>query len=104
MNSQQEKTKARSKNYSQGEIYTLVDLVEENKSKLFGSLSASLTFEEKSSLWDQIANDLSSQHGVHRSRDDVTKKWSNLLCKHKPLIADKIKSVRKLGVDQLMQS
>ena len=97
MNPQQEKTKARSKNYSQDEIYTLVDLVEENKSKLFGSLSASVTFEEKSSLWDQIANDLSSQHGVHRSRDGVTKKWSNLLWKHKPLIADKIKCQKNWG-------
>ena len=71
--------------------------MQENKSKLFGSLNASLTFEEKASLWDQIANDLTSQHGVHRSRDDVTKKWSNLLSKHKPLIADKIKSIRKTG-------
>ena len=97
MDPQQEKTKARSKNYSQEEINTLVDLVQENKSKLFGSLSASLTFEEKASLWDQIAQDLTSQHGVYRSRDDVTKKWSDLLCKHKPLIADKIKSVRNTG-------
>ena len=64
---------------------------------MFGSFSASLTFEEKASSWDQIASDLTSQHGVHRSRDDVTKKWSNLLCKHKPLIADKIKSIRKTG-------
>ena len=97
MDSQQEKTKARSKNYSQEEINTLVDLVHENKSRLFGSSSASLTFEEKASLWNQIASGLTTQHGVHRSRDDVTKKWSNLLCKHKPLIADKIKSIRKTG-------
>ena len=97
MDPQQEKTKARSKNYSQEEINTLVDLLQENKARLFGSFSASLTFEEKASLWDQIASGLTSQHGVHRSRDDVTKKWSNLLCKHKPLIADKIKSIRKTG-------
>ena len=97
MDHQQEKTKARSKNYSQEEINTLVDMVQENKSRLFGSLSASLTYEEKSSIWDQIANDLTTKHGVDRSRDDVTKKWSNILCKHKPLIADKIKSVRKTG-------
>ena len=71
--------------------------MQENKSRLFGSLSASLTYEEKSSIRDQIANDLTTQHGVHRSRDDVTKKWSNLLWKDKPLIADQIKSVRKTG-------
>ena len=44
MNPQHEKTKARSKNYSDDDIYALVDLVEENKSKLFGSLNASLIF------------------------------------------------------------
>ena len=97
MDPQQEKTKARSKNYSQEEINTLVDLVQENKFRLFGSFSESLTFEEKASHWDHIASDLTSQYGVHRSRDDVTKKWSNLLCKHKPLIADKIKSISKTG-------
>ena len=83
------KTKARSKNYSQESIWC--------KKINLGSLSASLTYGEKSSIWDQIANDLTTQHGVHRSRDDVTKKWSNVPCKHKPLIADKIKSVRKTG-------
>ena len=46
MDHQQEKTKARSKNYSQEEINTLVDMVQENKSRLFGSLSASLTNEK----------------------------------------------------------
>ena len=70
-----------------------------NLSYLVALVHLRITFEEKASLWDQIANDLISQHGVHRSvsRDDVTKKWSNLLCKHKPLVADKIKSVRKTG-------
>ena len=50
MDPQQEKTKTRSKNYSQEEINTLFDLVQENKSRLFGSISASLTIEEKASL------------------------------------------------------
>ena len=103
MDHQQEKTKARSKNYSQEEINTLVDLMQENKSRLFGSLSASLKYEEKSSIWDQIANDLTTQHDVHRSRDDVTKKWSNLLCKHRPLLI-KYNLSEKQVLDQLKQS
>ena len=31
------------------------------------------------------------------NRDDVLKKWSNLLSKNKPLIADKIASMKKTG-------
>ena len=74
----------------------LVDLILEKKSQLFGSLSASFNFEEKNTVWDEVASGLSTLHGTSRNRDDVVKKWSNL-SKHKPLIADKIASMKKTG-------
>ena len=92
-----EKSKPRSKNFSSEEMNSLVDLIQEEKSKLFGSLSASFTFEEKNKVWDDLASRLSALHGTVRNRDDVIKKWSNLLSKHKPLIADKIASMNKTG-------
>ena len=93
----EEKSKPRAKNYSSEEIICLVDLVQEKKSQLFGSLSASFTFEEKNKVWDDLASRLSALHGTVRNRDDVIKKWSNLLSKNKPLIADKIPSRNKTG-------
>ena len=89
----EEKSKPRAKNYSSEEINCLVDLVKEKKSQLFGSLSASFTFEEKNKVWDDLASRLSALHGTVRNRDDVIKKWSNLLSKHNPL-EDKIKSIK----------
>ena len=43
--------KARAKNFSSDEITQLVDLVLENKSKLFGALSSSLSYDEKNKIW-----------------------------------------------------
>ena len=92
-----EKSKPRAKNFSSEEINSLVDLIQEKKSQLFGSLSASFNFEEKNTVWDEVASGLSTLHGTSRNRDDVLKKWSNLLSKHKPLIADKLASMKKTG-------
>ena len=92
-----EKSKPRAKNFSSEEINSLVDLILEKKSQLFGSLSASFNFEEKNTVWDEVASGLSTLHGTSRNRDDVLKKWSNLLSKHKPLIADKLASMEKTG-------
>ena len=92
-----ELSKTRSKNFSTEEVHCLVDLLQEHKSQLFGSFSASFTFEEKNIVWDEVASKLSSLYGVTRTRDDILKKWSNLLSKYKPLIADKLASIRKTG-------
>ena len=92
-----EKSKPRAKNFSSEEINSLVDLILEKKSQLFGSLSASFTFEEKNTVWDEVASGLSTLHDTSRNRDDVLKKWSNLLSKRNPLIADKIASMKKTG-------
>ena len=87
----------RSKNFTLEEITSLVDLIQENKSKLFGSFSASLTFEEKARVWEEIAFKLSQLHGGLRSKDDITKKWASILTKHMPIIAGKLALVRKTG-------
>ena len=92
-----ELSKTRSKNFSTEEVLCLVDLIQEHKSQLFGGFSASFTFEEKNIVWDEVASKLSSLYGVTRTRDDILKKWSNLLSKYKPLIADKLASIRKTG-------
>ena len=72
-------TKTRAKNFSTQEINSLVDLVLENKAKLFGTLSSTLTFEEKTAIWESIATTISRDHGNIRNKDDVLKKWSNTL-------------------------
>ena len=43
--------KIRAKNFCPDECELLVDLVQENKHKLFGALSSSLTNEEKNIIW-----------------------------------------------------
>ena len=65
--------KTRFKNFSADEISTLVDLVQENKSKLFGSLSSSLTYEEKNNVWKEIVEAITQAHGNLRSKEDVAK-------------------------------
>ena len=90
-------TKTRAKNFSNEEISTLVDLVMENKPKLFGSFSATSTFDEKNAIWEQIASTISQEHQTIRTKDDVFKKWTNILVKYKPIISDKLSSAKRTG-------
>ena len=73
------KSKPRSNNFSPEEMNFLVDLIQEKISKLFGSLSASFTFEEKNTVWDDVESRLSELHGTSRNREHFLTKWSNLL-------------------------
>ena len=58
-------SKTRSKNFSIQENNTLVDLILENKANLFGALSSSLTFDEKSAIWGhQKARMMCSKNGA----------------------------------------
>ena len=57
--------KTRAKNFSSEEISSLVDLVLENKSKLFGALRCSLTFDEKNNVWEDIAEEISQLLFLH---------------------------------------
>ena len=43
----------------------------------------------------QSAKEISEAHGTFRNKKDVSKKWSNVLAKYKPIICDKISSARK---------
>ncbi|KAI6656034.1 hypothetical protein LOD99_1768 [Oopsacas minuta] len=92
-----EKSKSLSKNFTQEEIMSLVDLIHDQKSKLFGALTSTLTFDDKNKIWEEISGRLSELHGNVRTRDDVMKKWYNILTKHKPRIVDKLASARKTG-------
>ena len=75
----------------------LVDFVLENKSQLFGSLSSSLSYDDKNRVWEDIAKEISEAYGTFRNKEDVSKKWSNVPAKYKPIICDKISSARKTG-------
>ncbi|KAI6660707.1 Myb/SANT-like DNA-binding domain-containing protein 4 [Oopsacas minuta] len=73
-----EKSKTRSKNFTQEEIMSLVNLIHDQKSKLFGTLTSTLTFDDKNKIWEEISGRLSELHG-------------------NPRIADKLASARKTG-------
>ncbi|KAI6650801.1 Myb-related transcription factor, partner of profilin-like [Oopsacas minuta] len=70
-----EKSKTRSKNVIQEEVMSLVDLIHDQKSKLFGALTSTLTFDDKNKIWEEISGRLFELDGNVRTRDDVTKKW-----------------------------
>ena len=92
-----DQSKTRAKIFSDDEIMTLVDLVEENKSKVFGALSSTLTADDKNKIWEEIAGKISDRHGSTRTRDEISKKWYNTVTKYMPRIADKIASTRRTG-------
>ena len=66
-------TKTRVKNFSSDEISKLVEFVYENKSQLFGSLSSSLSYDDKNRMWEDIAIEISEEHGTFRNKEDVSK-------------------------------
>ena len=69
----------------------------ENKSKLFGSFSSKLTSSDKEAVWEEIARTISRDHQTIRIKDDVYKRWCNLLVKYKPIICDKLLAAKKTG-------
>lgn len=48
--------RTRKHNWSDEEVFRLLDYVEQNYDKLFGKLSSHLTYKEKRSMWEDIAN------------------------------------------------
>ena len=89
--------KTRAKNFSKEEINSLVDLILENRSQTFGGFSSKLTSSDKHAVWEEIARIISRNHTTIRSKDDVYKKWCNILAKHKPIISDKLSAAKKTG-------
>ena len=66
--------KIRANNFCPGKCALLVDLVQENKQKLFGALSSSLISDEKNIIWGDIAQELSEAYGTEGTKDDAAKK------------------------------
>ena len=89
--------KTRAKNFSKEELTILVNFVLENKSKLFGSFSSKLTSSDKEAFWEEIARTISRDHQTIRIKDDVYKRWCNLLVKYKLIICDKLLAAKKTG-------
>ena len=92
-----DQTKTRSKKFSDDEVISIVDIIEENKSKIFGALSSTLTADDKNKIWEEIAGKISDGYEGTRTRDEICKKWYNTLTKYKPRIVDKIASVKRTG-------
>ena len=55
-------SKTRAKNFSEDEIMTLIDIVGENKAKIFGALSSTLTADDKNKVWEEVACQISERH------------------------------------------
>ena len=55
----------------------------------------------KNIIWGDIAQQLSKACGTERTKDNIAKKWSNILAKYKPIISNKMIYVRKTGVVHL---
>ena len=89
-----DQAKTRAKKFSDDEIMSLVDIVEGNKSTIFGALSSTLCADDKNKIWEKIAGQI---YRSTRTRDEISKKWYNILAKHKPRIAEKISSARRTG-------
>ena len=70
-------TKTRSKNLTQEEIMSLVGLIHDQKSKLFGALTSTLTANDENKIWEEISGRLSDLHGNVRARDEIMKKRYN---------------------------
>ena len=56
-----------------------------------------LTSCDKEALWEDITCTISRDHGTILSKDDVYKKWSNVLVKYKSIICDKLSAAKKTG-------
>ena len=58
------------KKFSDDEIMTMVGIIEENKSKILGALSSTLTADDKNKIWEENAGQISERHGNTRTRDE----------------------------------
>ena len=68
--------------WSKDEVLLLLRLVEERKDIIKGKFSPILTIKHKREAWRQITLNAAFP-ACERDRDQVEKKWQNLLCKGK---------------------
>lgn len=48
-------TKTRSKNFTEEETMSLVDLIHDQKSKLFRAVTSTMTADDKNKIWEEIS-------------------------------------------------
>ena len=73
----------RKSNFSKAEIALLTEFVKENKDKLFGKLSPTLTKRIKDDLWKDCADRISALGLEKRSVEEIRVKFKNLKGKSK---------------------
>lgn len=73
----------RKSNFSIAETAILTEFVKENKEKLFGKLSPTLTKKDKDDLWKDCADRISALGVEKRSAEDIRVKFKNLKGKSK---------------------
>ncbi|KAK4314630.1 hypothetical protein Pmani_014081 [Petrolisthes manimaculis] len=80
-------TTKRNSNWSKDETMLLLQLIKEKKKIIKGKFSPDLTIKDKREAWQYITNSLNATFpGIHRQREQVEKKWHNLLSKSKKSI------------------
>ena len=95
------KTYFLAKNFYPDECALLVDLVQENKPKLSGLSILLSPVKRNYNIGRHSTAIIRGLRITESSKNYLAKKWSNILAKYKPIISDKIISIRKLGVVHL---
>ncbi|KAK4298331.1 hypothetical protein Pmani_029314 [Petrolisthes manimaculis] len=76
----------------------LLQLIEEKKKIIKGKFSPDLTIRDKREAWQYITNSLNITFpGIHRQREQVEKKWHNLLSKGKKDITTRRRLFNQTG-------
>ncbi|KAK4324881.1 hypothetical protein Pmani_004531 [Petrolisthes manimaculis] len=91
-------TTKRNANWSKDETMLLLQLIEEKKKIIKGKFSPDLTIRDKREAWQYITNSLNTTFpGIHRQREQVEKKWHNLLSKGKKAITTRRRLFNQTG-------
>uniref|UniRef100_A0A8W8K7K0 Myb/SANT-like DNA-binding domain-containing protein n=1 Tax=Magallana gigas TaxID=29159 RepID=A0A8W8K7K0_MAGGI len=88
---------ARKPNYTNIEIETLIEEVQNNKDILNSAFSNIATNSSKQRIWTSIASKVSAVSGVERLAEDVKKKWRNISSDTKKKLSSARKEARKIG-------
>ncbi|XP_062615402.1 myb/SANT-like DNA-binding domain-containing protein 4 [Saccostrea cucullata] len=88
---------ARKPNFSQLEIETIIEEVQNNSDIINSSFSNVSTNASKQRLWSGIASKVSAVSGVERTSEDVRKKWRNVSSDTKKKLSMARREARKTG-------
>ncbi|KAG0720795.1 hypothetical protein GWK47_047719 [Chionoecetes opilio] len=77
-------TPRRTANWTQDEVFKLLELINERKAILKGKFGPTLTIDHKRRAWVEVTNDMNACFShVRRTKEQVEKKWHNILVKGK---------------------